>query len=612
MVRVRKFPAATTSNEFFSGRKSLEERHRVPILIEDLSYEIEGEKKQTIGLLASVTTFFQHGKLSAIMGPSGAGKTTLLDICACRKTRGVIKGEVKFGIERANKAVFKERAAYVEQFDTLLPMLTVEETLMYWSEMQARTYADAEAKKERVSEILEHLNLSQCKDVVVGDALNRGISGGQAKRTNIALALVTDPDVLFLDEPTSGLDSQTSVEIVEILRSLANTGVTVVATIHSPTPDAFRYFDNLIMLKKGKVIYSGPIHTGEYSAISYFSSIGFAWDEKSNLADFLTSCAASNEDFDFEDAFRNSIWGKFSMEETKKMLLAESLLPAKQKQDKAERGAFAKILTLLKFRTTKNYKSIDFVMSRAAGQILFSIVQFSLFWEIGKANGDDMDQANQLNVASLLYMLNILPSFGASGYMPSIVLERAVFYREVDDGSYPLFSYVAYKFIEEGLLAIPVTLIAQTMLFLGCKMHGSFAIFWICNYMVLSCGIALAYVCASVAPNMDAANTLLPVYNVIQLLFSGMLIRRADMPAGWEWYSHTLFVRYGWQAQMVNYFDNKEPTVFIDKSGKSQGVIEFYGASGTITSNLLGVFGLYWFWIIVAYICMKNIRHQRR
>jgi len=92
MVRVRKFaPAATTSNEFFSGRKSLEERHRVPILIEDLSYEIEGEKKQTIGLLASVTTFFQHGKLSAIMGPSGAGKTTLLDICACRKTRGVIK-----------------------------------------------------------------------------------------------------------------------------------------------------------------------------------------------------------------------------------------------------------------------------------------------------------------------------------------------------------------------------------------------------------------------------------------------------------------------------------------------------------------------------------------
>jgi len=111
---------------------------------------------------------------------------------------------------------------------------------------------------------------------------------------------------------------------------------------------------------------------------------------------------------------------------------------------------------------------------------------------------------------------------------------------------------------------------------------------------------------------MDAANTLLPVYNVIQLLFSGMLIRRADMPSGWEWYSHTLFVRYGWQAQMINYFDKKEPKVFQTKEGAMEGIIEFYGASGTITSNLIAIFGLYWFWIIVAYICMKNIRHQSR
>jgi hypothetical protein len=318
------------------------------------------------------------------------------------------------------------------------------------------------------------------------------------------------------------------------------------------------------------------------------------------------------EDLDFEDAFRNSQCGKAALAKAKSVLEKEMLMPAKEKPTKAERGAFSKIKTLLKYRTSRNYKSVDFVMSRVAGQILFALVQFTLFWKIGKAKGEDMDQANQLNIGSLLYMLNILPSFGASGYMPSIVLERAVFYREVDDGSYPLFSYITYKLIEEGVLAIPVTLVAQMSLYLGCALQGSFAIFWICNYMVLTCGIALAYVCASVAPNMDAANTLLPVYNVIQLLFSGMLIRRADMPSGWEWYSHTLFVRYGWQAQMINYFDKEEPKVFRTKEGDMEGIIEFYGASGTITSNLLAIFGLLWFWIIVAYIVMKNIRHQSR
>ena len=592
-------------------------RHSTPVVVDSVCFDIvEGRKnnKGTVRLLDNVSTVFENGAMSAIMGPSGAGKTTLLDIVSCRKTRGEISGTVRFGSRDATKKTFKECAAYVEQFDTLLPMLTVEETLYYWSEMQAKTQADAELKKERVSEILQHLNLTSCKDVIVGDALNRGISGGQAKRTNIALALVTDPDVLFLDEPTSGLDSQSSVEVVKILRNLADTGVTVVATIHSPTPDAFRYFDTLCMLKKGKMTFTGPIFddtAAKYSAISYFASVGFKWDTKSNLADFLTTTCAL-EDLDFEDAFRNSQCGKAALAKAKSVLEKEMLMPAKEKPAKAERGAFSKIKTLLKYRTSRNYKSVDFVMSRVAGQILFALVQFTLFWKIGKAKGEDMDQANQLNIGSLLYMLNILPSFGASGYMPSIVLERAVFYREVDDGSYPLFSYITYKLIEEGVLAIPVTLVAQMSLYLGCALQGSFAIFWICNYMVLTCGIALAYVCASVAPNMDAANTLLPVYNVIQLLFSGMLIRRADMPSGWEWYSHTLFVRYGWQAQMINYFDKEEPKVFRTKEGDMEGIIEFYGASGTITSNLLAIFGLLWFWIIVAYIVMKNIRHQSR
>ena len=60
---------------------------------------------------------------------------------------------------------------------------------------------------------------------------------------------------------------------------------------------------------------------------------------------------------------------------------------------------------------------------------------------------------------------------------------------------------------------------------------------------------------------------------------------------------------------MINYFDKEEPKVFRTKEGDMEGIIEFYGASGTITSNLLAIFGLLWFWIIIAYIVMKNIRH---
>ena len=78
----------------------------------------------------------------------------------------------------------------------------------------------------------------------------------------------------------------------------------------------------------------------------------------------------------------------------------------------------------------------------------------------------------------------------------------------------------------------------------------------------------------------DAANTLLPLYNTCQLLFSGLLIRRVNIPAGWKWWTHTLFVRYGWQAQLMNHFGrDAAPKVFqaSESGGELMGLAEYYG-----------------------------------
>jgi ATP-binding cassette, subfamily G (WHITE), member 2 len=583
------------------------DRHALDVVVDDVTYIVTKAKtkNEKIALLKNVSCAFVHGKVHALMGASGAGKTTLLDVMTTRVTAGEVLGNgVRFGGMPATKALFKTCAAYVEQFDTLLPMLTVQETLNYWAELRARTAEETTEILARVPQIINDLDLTTCKDVIVGDALNRGISGGQAKRTNVALALVTDPDVLFLDEPTSGLDSATSLGIVQMLKNLADSGVTVIATIHSPTSEAFRLFDSLVMLKSGQVAFAGPLNT----AVPYLKSLGFAYDDSFNMADFLIATVAS-EDLDFVQTFKNDAAGQRNVENIKSVMSTKALPPPPQPE--VTRGALSKIKTLLKYRTRYNYSNPDFVAARSAGNFLFGFVMMSLFWKIGKPTGEAQDQSTQLNVASLLSMLNILPSFQASGYMPSVVLERAMFYRELDDGVYPLVSYIAYKIIEEGILAIPVSLIAQMMLFLGCGIQGSFFYFWIINYGVMSCGIALAYVCAAAASTMDEANTLLPVYNVVQLLFSGIIIRVESMPKGWAWYRHTLFVRYGWMAQMRNHFKDA-PAVFFNDAGEAVDVGDFYGVSNTLTENILAVFGLWLFWIGVAYFTMKYVRHQKR
>ena len=115
--------------------------------------------------------------------------------------------------------------------------------------------------------------------------------------------------MLFLDEPTSGLDSQSSVEVVKILRNLADTGVTVVATIHSPTPDAFRYFDKLCMLKK--VTFYGPSLTTQQGLNIPPFPILRRWvlngTRNQTWQIFLTTTCAL-EDLDFEDAYKFTVW----------------------------------------------------------------------------------------------------------------------------------------------------------------------------------------------------------------------------------------------------------------------------------------------------------------
>jgi ATP-binding cassette, subfamily G (WHITE), member 2 len=210
------------------------------------------------------------------MGPSGCGKTTLLDILAGRKTVGRLEGELLYGGVSPSRTFLRRYTGYVEQFDTLVDTLTVEEMLMYTAELKLPPTVTREEKQRRVDQLIERLGLGVCRNTRIGSPLQRGISGGQAKRVNIGIALITEPRVLFLDEPTTGLDSFTSHEIVKVVRDVSEAGVTVCATIHSPTEGSFKLFDMLILMLQGKIVYLG--HAG-HLAVDFFASSKLAFRE---------------------------------------------------------------------------------------------------------------------------------------------------------------------------------------------------------------------------------------------------------------------------------------------------------------------------------------------
>lgn len=99
----------------------------------------------------------------------------------------------------------------------------------------------------------------------------KGISGGERKRTSIGVELITNPSLIFLDEPTTGLDSFTATQVMRTLRDLANSGRTVVQTIHQPNSEIYDLFDKLMLLAGGKVLYFNKASL----AIDYFKEIKF-------------------------------------------------------------------------------------------------------------------------------------------------------------------------------------------------------------------------------------------------------------------------------------------------------------------------------------------------
>ena len=225
-------------------------------------------------LLDPVSLTVYPSELVALMGPAGAGKTTFLK--ALNGYTPPAQGKVLFNGADLYRSydLFRQQMGYVPQDDIVHSELTVREAL-YFSARLRTDLTDGEIDA-RIDAILDGLGILDKKLSLIGSPERKVLSGGQRKRVNIALELISDTPVLFLDEPTSGLSSYDAAGVIEMLKQLSRAGKTIVATIHQPSIDVFRKFDNLIMISRdsggcGSLVFFGP---------AYPDSIRFFHDSK--------------------------------------------------------------------------------------------------------------------------------------------------------------------------------------------------------------------------------------------------------------------------------------------------------------------------------------------
>ena len=181
-------------------------------------------------VLKDISYEFEKGKMYCIIGKSGAGKTTLLSLLSGLASPN--QGKIVYDgrdVAKIDKYTFRSKYIGVvfQSFNLITKYTALENVIL---SMDVASYK-TKNKRARALELLESVGLDE-------DEANRRVlklSGGQQQRVAIARALSYDPDIILADEPTGNLDGETQAEIMEIFRSLANSGKCVILVSHSPS-----------------------------------------------------------------------------------------------------------------------------------------------------------------------------------------------------------------------------------------------------------------------------------------------------------------------------------------------------------------------------------------
>ncbi|HSQ90083.1 MAG TPA: ABC transporter ATP-binding protein [Romboutsia sp.] len=207
-------------------------------------YKVGKEKFQ---VLKSLNLNIEAGEFIMIIGKSGSGKTTLLNVLAFLDKfddgNYIFNNENVTNLNENQRSVFRNKniGFVFQQFNLI-------ETLNVYQNVELPLIYDGILKKVEREEIVSQ----KLKDVGLLDkikSLPLQLSGGQQQRIAIARSLVNNPSLIFADEPTGALDSETSMEIMELLKSLNEQGKTIIMVTHDN--DLLKYATKVVKLKDG-------------------------------------------------------------------------------------------------------------------------------------------------------------------------------------------------------------------------------------------------------------------------------------------------------------------------------------------------------------------------
>ncbi|MCL2361836.1 MAG: FHA domain-containing protein [Defluviitaleaceae bacterium] len=459
-------------------------------------------RKQLKTICNNVSLDINPCEMVAIVGGSGAGKSTIMN-CISGYDRATSGSTYVNGIDLyQNYDALKNIIGYVPQQDIVFDNLTVQDMLTYAAKLRLPTDTTERERQSAVANVITTVELTGHENKLI-----KQLSGGQKKRTSIAVELLSNPTLFFLDEPASGLDPGTEQNLMQTLKLMAASGKTIIFVTHS----------TLNLQLCDKIIFMGP---GGYLCFcgTYQEALRFF-----NVDDlvYVYNLIKDNPQY-YRDMFirgQKAVSPPAGNNSYQKPTAQSSLLP--------------QTIVLLRrhMRILLNdRKRLGLILLQAPILIFF-------VWVV-----EDGNQFEQLDVTrNLLFVLSCAAFWiGMFNSLQEICEERIILKREYMAGL-RLDAYILSKLLKMAIICAVLSVILTTAfaLLVGLPSQGvvfsPYAEFLITTFFTSLSAAAMGLFVSSVSKNADKATSYVPFLLMPQIIFSGIVFRMEGAAEIFSW-----------------------------------------------------------------------------
>eukprot|EP00512_Aurantiochytrium_limacinum_P002166 CAMPEP_0171494712 /NCGR_PEP_ID=MMETSP0958-20121227/5711_1 /TAXON_ID=87120 /ORGANISM="Aurantiochytrium limacinum, Strain ATCCMYA-1381" /LENGTH=1545 /DNA_ID=CAMNT_0012028559 /DNA_START=516 /DNA_END=5153 /DNA_ORIENTATION=+ len=619
-----------------------------------------------IPVLHKMSGCFEASKSTLVLGPPGCGVTSLFKVLSGRakvKGRYKLDGEVLYSGYTPEELHVRKLAMYVDQLDQHTAVLTVRETLQFaydcfggpevaekvigFTSTSEHATPEEKAKvHEQLQEypdfVIHNLALDRAKNTIVGNAMLRGVSGGEKKRVTSGEMLMARRPLVFYDQISTGLDSAATFDICRRLTGVAkNLHLTPIIALLQPPPEVYNLFDEILILAMGHIVFHGP----REDVLPYFSSIGFECPYDRDIADFIqevttparvryqTRLDAPRDEAQMAEAWLNSPFSqakrdatdKFCNPENKVDAVARRELYAKDKPRYAN-SCFEDFKLVFNRQRQLVLRDPSFIRARIMQSVIMGVVIGTVFIklepDLPTANSNTSDYTPITQRYGVIFATLMQCALAGMAQVPVVLGQRPVFYKQSNAYFFRTINYVLAELISTIPVAIVESILMASLIFWITAIvpwnenaptgendvGGRFMIF-ICIMIALNLSFA-AYLraIATYVPTPGIGQVISGISIAASVVFSGFILTQSTMPPWFIWIYWLSPIAWGYRSAVLTVFTSKAFTA--EQQQFALDLFAFPSNTQYIWAGVLMLIAYLFVNLTLSYIGYTNVRYD--